>query len=106
MQYFVSRTTYNTETYLIMNYTSFTIKLRVMNDSSDSDMQQLKDSSALVQYFTPSPLLGYPSHLSKPMECQMPRAVNKITCGHLKETALLCQLFNNSRPIAPHFIIL
>ena len=39
MQYFVSRTTYNTETYLIMNYISFTIHLRRMNDSSDSDMQ-------------------------------------------------------------------
>ncbi len=39
MQYFVSRTTYKTETYLIMNYISFTIYLRRMNDSSDSDMQ-------------------------------------------------------------------
>jgi hypothetical protein len=39
MQYFVSRKTYNKETYLIMNYISFTINLRRMNDGSDSDMQ-------------------------------------------------------------------
>jgi hypothetical protein len=38
MQYFVSRTTYNTETCLIMNYVSFTINLRRVN-GSDSGMQ-------------------------------------------------------------------
>ncbi len=71
MQYFVSRTTYNTETYRIMNYIFFTINLRRMNDGSDSDMQA---PSRLISIGTMNPpLLGYLSHLNKPFECQMLR---------------------------------
>ncbi len=92
---------------IIVYYIFFTVKPRGTNDSSDSDMQAAPRlfSIGMILHIQ-SPLLGYLSHLNNPVECQMLRVANKITCGHLEETLLLYQLSMSSRPRAPQCIIL